>query len=107
MVSMAAAGRSPADHFALCHRATQGEDFPVPTEMNVFVDNNVRVSSRAPAVRAGAAGAAVLGRWLDSSMPEQRQAVPKAHVSTGSPRSNQKKKTTSNAAAPRRSPSAP
>lgn len=44
MVSMAAAGRSPADHFALCHCATRGEDLPVPTEMNVCADNNVRVS---------------------------------------------------------------
>lgn len=90
MVSMAAAGRSPADHFALCHCATRGEDLPVPTEMNVCADNNVRVSCRAPAVRAGAAGGTLLARCLDSSSPERRPAMPKAHIPAGSPRSNQK-----------------
>lgn len=55
MVSMAVAGRT------VLLSATQGEDFPVPAEMNVCVDRTVLLYPCA------------LGLWLYSCSPNPRQ----------------------------------
>lgn len=66
MASMAAAGRSPADQFALCRCAAQGEGLP-RARRDVCVDDDVRV----PRVRAG--GGSALSRVGGARSPRPRR----------------------------------